>query len=67
MTNFVTSFVIFEKNKVRYFMNIVCQQTFLIIYHVLFVIFEKKTAKIESFAAENLGDALRVKRTSYFS
>ena len=29
----------FEKNKVRYFMRIVCQQTILMKYHALFVIF----------------------------
>ena len=41
MTNFATSFLIFEKNKVRYFMRIVCQQTILMKYHALFVSFEK--------------------------
>ena len=30
----------FRKNKVRYFMRIVCQQTILMKYHALFVIFE---------------------------
>ena len=30
-----------KKNKVWYFMRIVCQQTILIKYHTLFVIFEK--------------------------
>ena len=32
---------IFEKNKVRYFTRITCQQTILMKYHALFVIFEK--------------------------
>ena len=32
----------FQKNKVWYFMRIVCQQTILTKYHALFVIFEKK-------------------------
>ena len=40
-TNLVTSFPIFENNKVWYFMKIVCQQTILMKYHTLFVIFEK--------------------------
>ena len=31
----------FQKNKVWYFMRIVCQQTILMKYHALFVIFEK--------------------------
>ena len=39
-TNFVTSFLIFERDKERYFMRIVFQQT------ALFVIFEK-AAKFE--------------------
>ena len=34
MANFATSFLIFEKNKV-------CQQTILMKYHTLFVIFEE--------------------------
>ena len=41
-----TSFLIFDKNKVLYFMRIVCQQTILMKYHALFVIFEK-AAKFE--------------------
>ena len=36
------SFLIFDKNKVWYFMSIVCQQTILMKYHALYVIFEKK-------------------------
>ena len=40
-TNFETSYLIFDKNKVWYYMRIVCQQTILIKYHALFVIFEK--------------------------
>ena len=35
-----------KKNKVWYFMRIVCQQTILMKYHALFVIFEK-AAKFE--------------------
>ena len=45
-TNFATSIQIFETNKVWYFMRIVCQQTILMIYHALFVIFDK-AAKFE--------------------
>ena len=37
-TNFATSFPFFNKNKVWYYMRIVCQQTK---YYALFVIFEK--------------------------
>ena len=37
---------LFERNKVWYFMSIVCQQTILMKYHALFVIFEK-AAKFE--------------------
>ena len=36
----------FRKNKVWYFMRIVCQQMILMKYHALFVIFEK-AAKFE--------------------
>ena len=36
----------FQNNKVWYFMRIVCQQTILMKYHALFVIFEK-AAKFE--------------------
>ena len=36
----------FQKNKVWYFMRIVCQQAILMKYHALFVIFEK-AAKFE--------------------
>ena len=46
-TNFVTSFLIFERNKVWYFIGIVCQQTILMKYHAVFEIFEKKAAKFE--------------------
>ena len=38
--NFAASFLIFDKTKV-YYMRIVCNQTTLIKYHALFVIFEK--------------------------
>ena len=38
-TNFVTSFLIFEKNKALNYMRIVCQQTILMKYHAVFVIF----------------------------
>ena len=48
---FCEFFPIFEKNKVLYFMRIVCKQTILMIYHALFVFFEK---------AANFGGALRV-------
>ena len=45
-TNFVAFFLVFDKNKVWYFMRIVCQQTILMKGHALFVIFEK-AAKFE--------------------
>ena len=32
----------FRKNKVRFFMRIVCQQTILMKYHALFVILKKR-------------------------
>ena len=40
-TNFVTFFPICDKIKVWYYMRIVCQQTILMKYHALLVIFEK--------------------------
>ena len=40
-TNFATSFPIFEKNKVRYFMRIICQQTIFMKYYALLVLSEK--------------------------
>ena len=40
MTNFETSFPIFDKNKLWHYMRIVCQQTILTKYHALFVFFE---------------------------
>ena len=40
-TNFVTSFQIFDKNKVWYYRRLVCQQTILMKYHALFVNFEE--------------------------
>ena len=46
-SNFASSFLIFEKNKVWYFMRIVCQQTILMKYHALFIIFEIE-AKFEN-------------------
>ena len=42
----ILDFPIFQLNKVWYFMRIVCQQTILMKYHALFVIFEK-AAKFE--------------------
>ena len=44
--HFATYFLIFEKNKVWHFMRIVCQQTILVEYHDLLIIFEK-SAKFE--------------------
>ena len=41
--NFWVIFINFRKNKAWYYMRIVCQQTILMKYHVLFVIFEKAT------------------------
>ena len=45
-TNFATFLLIFRKNKEWYFMRIACQQTILMKYHALFVIFEE-AAKFE--------------------
>ena len=45
-TNFATFFPILDKNKVLYYMRIVCQQMILMKYHALWVIFEK-AAKFE--------------------
>ena len=46
MTNMATTFLIFEKNKVCYFMRIVCQQTILMKRRALFVfLFFEKAAK----------------------
>ena len=46
-TNFAASFPVFDKNKVWYFMRIACQQTILVKYRALYVIFEK-AAKFEN-------------------
>ena len=40
-------FSIFEINKVRYFMRIVCQQTILMKHHAL-LLFSEKAAKFET-------------------
>ena len=46
MTNMAITFLIFEKNKVSYFMRIVCQQTILMKRRALFVfLFFEKAAK----------------------
>ena len=45
-------FPIFHKNKLWYYMRIVCQQTILMKYHALFVIFDK-AAKFELSSAAN--------------
>ena len=37
-TNFAISFLVFDKNKVCYYVRIVCQQKILIKYHAFFVI-----------------------------
>ena len=44
---FCDIFQIYDKNKVWYFMRIFCQQTILVKYHALFVIF-KKAPKFEN-------------------
>ena len=38
---FAIFFLIFNKNKVWYYMRIVFQQTILLKYHALYIIFEK--------------------------
>ena len=40
--NICTSLLIFEINKVWYFMRIVCQQMILMIYHALFLFLKKQ-------------------------
>ena len=49
-----------KKNKVCYFMRIVCQQKILMKYHALFVIFEKQQ-NFKLSSAANKGGALWVK------
>ena len=51
ITTAATSFPIFENNKVWYFKRIVCQQTILMKYHALFIIFEKQQNLKPSSAA----------------
>ena len=51
--NFCDISLIFPKKNIRYFMRIVCQQTILMKYHALFVIFEKKAAKFKFSSAAN--------------
>ena len=56
---FCDNFPNFRKNKVWYYMRIVCQQTILMKYHALFVIFEK--SKIWNCRLlQIIGGALRV-------
>ena len=51
MINFATSFLVFEKkNKVRYFMRIVCQHMSLLKYHLLFL---KKQQNLKLSSAAN--------------
>ena len=57
-TNFATSFLIFEKNKVWYFMRIVCQQTILMKYHALFVNFEQSSKVWNCPLLQIIGGAL---------
>ena len=52
-TNFATSFLVFDINKVWYFMRIVCQQTILMKYHALFAIFETKQQNLKLSSAAN--------------
>ena len=50
-----------KKNKVWYFIRIVCQQTIIMKYHALFVIFEKATKFENCRLLQIIGGALRVK------
>ena len=59
-TNFVTSLLIFERNKEWYFMRIVCKQTILMKYHALFVILKMRQS-LNCRLQQNIGDALWVK------
>ena len=56
-----TTFSIFDKNKVWYYMRIVCQQTILMKYHGLFIIFEKNGKICNRHLLLIIGGALRVK------
>ena len=53
-------FLIINKNKVWYYMRIVCQQTTLMKYHAIFVI-EKKSKIWNCRLLQIIGGALRVK------
>ena len=64
--NFVTSFLIFTKNKVWYFMRIVYLQTILMKYHVLFVILEKNSKIWNCRLLQIIGSALWIKETLYW-
>ena len=59
-TNNATSLLVCDKNKVRYFMRIVCQQTILMKSHALFVIFEKQQ-NLKLSSAENYMCVLDIK------
>ena len=50
----------FGKSKVRYFMRIVCQQTILMQYHVLYVLFLKKQQNFKLSSAANYRWRFRV-------
>ena len=57
---FWAMFPIFDKNKVCYYMRIVCQQTIIMKYHALFVIFKKTGQKFNCRLLQIIGGALRV-------
>ena len=66
-TNYGTSFLIFEKNKVWYFMRIICQQTILKKYHALFFFFWKSSKIWNCRLLQIIGGALWVKFCHYYS
>ena len=55
----------FRKNRVWYFMRIVCWQTILMKYHALFVNFEKSGKILNCRLLQSIGGALRVKYLHY--
>ena len=55
------TFPIFDKNKVRYYMRIVCQQMIIMKYHALFVNFEKSGKICNRRLLQIIGGDSRVK------
>ena len=64
MTNSVTPFLVFDKNKI-YFIRIFCQQAIVMKYHTLFVIFEKSGKILNCRLLQITGGALWVKYQNF--